>query len=155
MSQSGSSPAEQLAFLRSLAVAGQDAPLTAGPYLVAGGAWFGVASLFHWAVSSGLLDLEPSAYGAIWIAAALGFGINLFLLVRRDSDRPESGSNRALNAVWTAIGYSMFVAPLFEGTPGPPGGGCAGLARRAADSRDPIRVRPHLTPPITDTCGQG
>ena len=110
MSQSGSSPAEQLAFLRSLAAAGQDAQITAGPYLVAGGAWFGVASLFHWAVSSGLLDLEPSAYGAIWIAAALGFGINLFLLVRRDSDRPESGSNRALNAVWTAIGYSMFVA---------------------------------------------
>jgi hypothetical protein len=110
MNQPGSSPAEQLAFLRSLAVAGQEAPLTAGPYLVAGGIWFGLASLVHWAISIGLLDFEPSAYGAVWIAAAVGFGINLFLLVRRDSGQPESGSNRALNAVWTAIGYSMFVA---------------------------------------------
>jgi len=110
MNQPGSSPAEQLAFLRSLAVAGQEAPLTAGPYLVAGGTWFGLASLVHWAISIGLLDFEPSAYGAVWIAAAVGFGINLFLLVRRDSGQPESGSNRALNAVWTAIGYSMFVA---------------------------------------------
>ena len=110
MNQPGSSPAEQLAFLRSLAVAGQEAPLTAGPYLVAGGTWFGLASLVHWAISIGLLDFEPSAYGIVWIAAAVGFGINLFLLVRRDSGQPESGSNRALNAVWTAIGYSMFVA---------------------------------------------
>lgn len=110
MNHSGSSPAEQLAFLRSLAVAGQEAPLTAGPYLVAGGAWFGLASLVHWAISIDLLGLAPAAYGIIWIAAAVGFGINLFLLVRRDSGQPESGSNRALNAVWTAIGYSMFVA---------------------------------------------
>ena len=44
-------------------------------WLVAGGAWFGLASLVHWAVSTDLLGLAPAAYGIIWIAAAVGFFI--------------------------------------------------------------------------------
>ena len=41
-------PEENLAFLRQLATAGKDAPLMAGPYLIASGGWFGAASLLQW-----------------------------------------------------------------------------------------------------------
>lgn len=108
VSQHSPSPQDQIAFLRALAVAGQETPLNSGPYLIAGGLWFGVASLVHWAIAIGALALPPQAYGIVWIAAAAGFGISLFALVRRDAHRAESGSNRALNAVWTAVGCSIF-----------------------------------------------
>jgi hypothetical protein len=42
------SPSEDLSFLRSLAESGRDAPLMAGPYLIAGGGWFAAASLIQW-----------------------------------------------------------------------------------------------------------
>jgi hypothetical protein len=109
VNQSGPSPEEHLAYLRSLAVAGRDAPLSSGPYLVAGGVWFGLASLVHWAVAIGALELPPQAYAPIWIAAAIGFVASLFVLLRRDSHGVESGSNRAINAVWSAVGISIFV----------------------------------------------
>jgi hypothetical protein len=102
------SPRDQIAFLRSLAVAGQETPLSSGPYLIAGGHWFGFASLVHWTVAIGLLALPPRAYGLIWIVAAVGFGATLFALVRRDAHRVESGSNRALNTVWSAVGICIF-----------------------------------------------
>jgi hypothetical protein len=69
------SPRDQIAFLRSLAVAGQETPLSSGPYLIAGGHWFGFASLVHWTVAIGLLALPPRAYGLIWIVAAVGICI--------------------------------------------------------------------------------
>lgn len=38
-------PQGDLSFLRTLAERGLDAPLMAGPYLIAGGSWFAAASL--------------------------------------------------------------------------------------------------------------
>jgi hypothetical protein len=51
---------------------------------------------------------QQRAYGLIWIVAAVGFGATLFALVRRDAHRVESGSNRALNTVWSAVGICIF-----------------------------------------------
>ena len=39
MTDSAQTAQEHLAFLRQLAHAGKEAPLTAGPYLIAGGCW--------------------------------------------------------------------------------------------------------------------
>lgn len=103
------SPTEQLSFLRSLALAGQDAPLNCGPYLVAGGMIFGVASLVHWGIDNGWVASPGPAYMLAWIVSAVAFGAFLVMQIRRDQGRAESAANRAVNSVWSAAGFSMFV----------------------------------------------
>jgi hypothetical protein len=99
-----------LAYLRSLAEAGMDAPLTAGPYLLAGGGWFAAAS-----VAIGLADVGVIALAreqVMWpamIAAAIGFAASLALLLRRDAARAETNTNRAVGAAWTAAGIGIFL----------------------------------------------
>ena len=101
-------PAEDLAFLRDLAEAGRDAPFAGGDYLVAGGGWFALASLVVWFGSQGLFGLSlPSAH-LVWLFAAVGFAGSLVYLVRRDRGLPETTTNRALGAVWSAIGWGIF-----------------------------------------------
>ena len=99
---------QDLDYLRRLAEAGRQAPLSAGPYLVAGGGWFGISSLIM-----GLLELagypaRDNLPGVVFLAAAVGFGLHLFLLVRRDRGSAETHSNTAINAAWTAAGFGIF-----------------------------------------------
>jgi hypothetical protein len=49
----------------------------------------------------------PSAHLA-WVIAAAGFAVHLALLIRRDRALPETTLNRALGAVWSAIGFGIF-----------------------------------------------
>lgn len=102
------SPAADLSYLRSLAAAGQDAPLMAGPYLVAGGGWFAAASLVQWFPVRDLLGLGPQQAVLAWLVAAAGFAVHLAVLLRRDRARAENHSNRAINAVWSGIGFAIF-----------------------------------------------
>ena len=97
-----------LDYLRRLTEAGRHAPLSAGPYLIAGGGWFGFASLIM-----GLLELAGNPArgnlpGAVFLAAALGFGLHLAYLIRRDRGQTETHSNAAINAAWTAAGFGIF-----------------------------------------------
>jgi hypothetical protein len=97
-----------LEYLRRLTEAGRHAPLSAGPYLIAGGGWFGFASLIM-----GLLELAGNPArgnlpGAVFLAAALGFGLHLAYLIRRDRGQTETHSNAAINAAWTAAGFGIF-----------------------------------------------
>jgi len=48
---------DDLSYLRNLAESGRDAPLIAGPYLIAAGSWFAAASLAQWPVVLELLQL--------------------------------------------------------------------------------------------------
>ena len=101
-------PADDLAFLRDLAEAGRDVPFGGGDYLVAGGGWFALASLVIWFGSQGLFSLSlPSAH-LVWLIAAVGFAGSLVYLIRRDRGLPETTTNRALGAVWSAIGWGIF-----------------------------------------------
>lgn len=100
---------DDLAYLRSLAEAGRDAPLSAGPYLIAGGSWFGVASL-----ALGIVDVTgvANAREHLWmlfLLSAVGFSAQLAVLIRRDHGRAESQSNFAINATWSAAGWGIFV----------------------------------------------
>lgn len=107
-----SDPSGDLAFLRGLAEAGRDAPFGGGDYLIAGGGWFALASLVVWLGSQGLFGLGlPSAH-LVWVIAAVGFAIHLALLIRRDHALPETTLNRALGAVWSAIGFGIFAFGL-------------------------------------------
>ena len=100
---------EDLAFLRDLAESGRDAPFGGGDYLIAGGGWFALASLIVWAGAQGFFGLGlPSAHLA-WVIAAAVVAVHLALLIRRDRALPETTSNRALSAVFSAIGFGIFV----------------------------------------------
>ena len=109
MNQENSAPAAaDLSYLRTLATAGQDAPLMAGPYLVAGGGWFAAASIVQWFPLRETLGLSPKLATLAWLVAAVGFAVHLTVLLRRDRGRAENHSNRAINAVWTGIGWAIF-----------------------------------------------
>ena len=95
-----------LSYLRTLADAGRDAPLMAGPYLTAGGGWFGAASLAQWPALRDLLGLDAQHAVLAWLLGTAGFAITLAVLIRRDRGKSENYSNRAINSVWMGIGYA-------------------------------------------------
>ena len=103
------SPNDDLSFLRNLAEAGQDAPLTMGPYLIAGGGWFGLASLVIGLAQIGAI---PSGVNAVlWqsmLIAFVGFAVTLFLLIRRERGRVQNTTNNTLGAAWSAAGSGIF-----------------------------------------------
>lgn len=101
-------PQDDLSFLRSLAEAGRDAPLQAGPYLVAGGSWFAGASLLLGLQALGVLALPATATWWVWLVAMVGFSATLFLLIRRDSQHVANTTNAAIGAAWSAAGWGIF-----------------------------------------------
>jgi len=107
MSSPTQSVESDLAFLRALAEAGHEAPLMAGPSLIAGGAWFAAASLVHWLIAARILEASPAGYFYAWIGAAVGFAATLVVLHRRDRHRSETTNNRAVNAAWSAVGCGI------------------------------------------------
>jgi len=96
-------------WLRSLAESGRNGPLQAGPYLAAGGAWFGGASLALAFAQLGVLALPGGAETWIWTFAAGGFFATLALLIYRSRNDTERGHNRLINATWSAAGATIFV----------------------------------------------
>ena len=103
-------PNDDLSFLRNLAEAGQDAPLTMGPYLIAGGGWFGLASLVIGLAQIGVI---PSGVNAVlWqsmLIAFVGFAVTLFFLIRRERGRVQNTTNNTLGAAWSAVGWGIFL----------------------------------------------
>lgn len=98
---------QDLAFLRQLAQAGKEAPLMAGPYLTASGAWFGAASLLQWPPLRDLLGLSLTQATSAWLVAAAGFAVHLAVLIRRDRHKVENSANRVVNASWTGVGLGV------------------------------------------------
>ena len=81
-----------------------------GPYLIAGGGWFGIASLVI-----GLAQLGAIPGGAnamVWQAmliAVVGFAVTLFMLIRRERERVQNTTNNTLGAAWSAVGWGIFL----------------------------------------------
>ena len=98
-----------LAWLKALAESGRSTPLQTGPYLIAGGVWFGSASGLLALAQLGLIGLPASAESWLWIVSALGFAATLIALIRRDRQASESGHNRLINATWSGAGFGIFV----------------------------------------------
>lgn len=108
MASATDNTAYDLDYLRRLAEAGRNAPLSAGPYLVAGGGWFGFASLLMGLLALADHPVRGNWTGAVFFAAAVGFGLHLAFLIRRDHSQIETNSNAAINAAWTAAGFGIF-----------------------------------------------
>lgn len=99
-----------IAYLRSLAEEGARSPVQGGSILFAAGLIYGAASLAHWGVASGLLPLDPSAYGAIWGVAVIAFFAALIILINRlkRAGGVETAANRAFSIVWSGLGWGIF-----------------------------------------------
>lgn len=101
---------DDVAFMRDMAEQGGAAPLLGGSILAAAGALFAPASLVHWAVASGRLDLGAPAVNLIWLGAAAAFFLALFTLKSRMRGAPGAarGPNRAMGAALKGVGLSSF-----------------------------------------------
>ena len=99
-----------IAWMRQLAEEGGRAPMRGAPILFAAGAIYGVASLVHWAVQTGLLSEPGPIQGVVWLVATAVFLVVLaFLTVRLKRDGGvKTGAGRATGAVWTGVGYGIF-----------------------------------------------
>lgn len=102
--------AADIAWMKTLAEEGAKSPPHGGSILFAAGLIFGMASLAHWTVITGLIDVGPAAYGIVWGAAALAFVGALVVLIRRLQAQGgvETAANRAFGIVWAALGWGMF-----------------------------------------------
>jgi hypothetical protein len=101
---------EDVAFMRSLAEQGRQAPLLGGSILAFAGAVFAPASLVHWGVVSERIDLGPWALNVVWLSAAAVFFAALFVLKgrMRRSVGFTTSANRANGQVWGGLGVASF-----------------------------------------------
>jgi hypothetical protein len=99
-----------IAWIRSLAEEGANAPLGGGRILLAAGLIYGAASLFQWACIENLVPFSPRQGNWGWLAATVLFlG---FTLIDRIFLCPPTGvktaANRAARAAWSCVGAGIF-----------------------------------------------
>ncbi|MEO1135159.1 MAG: hypothetical protein AAFW68_00950 [Pseudomonadota bacterium] len=103
--------ASELAYVRSLAEEGRDAPLVGGIYYVLWGALMGAASAFAFLGASDVISVGAVGMTAPWVIAGI-LGWTLSLLIGRNG-RPKPGAmtlgNRTAQSVWFSVGVSMTV----------------------------------------------
>lgn len=101
---------EDVAFMRTLAEEGRDAPLLGGSILVAAGLTFTPAALAHWAALRGWWGETPAAVNWPWLIAAAVFLVCLYVIVRRlrSGSGVFSAANRAFGAASSGIGLATF-----------------------------------------------
>lgn len=105
------SASDDLAYIRAVAEAGQDAPLLGGRFLAWWGGLASVAYLGHYGLASDWLPFDDMAYLYLWV----GFGVvglaGYFGLVRTLSpDKPGQASvgNRVESNIWMIAGLSLW-----------------------------------------------
>jgi len=105
---------DDIAYMKALAQEGRQAPLLGGSVLIAAGLVFGLASIIHYGIDSGIIALPPVAYAVLWGAAMLIFFAVLTIQSRRFGSRPgaQSAANRAAGAGWMGVGLGIFVMSL-------------------------------------------
>lgn len=100
-----------LAYLRDLAEAGQNAPLLGGRFLAMWGGLVTIAYTSHYIISQGLFGLDPAAYWMMWIGVGVVGGIGQYLMVSGLREKPGQAStgNRVQRVLWTTSGIFMSV----------------------------------------------
>lgn len=99
-----------IAWMRRVAEEGAAAPMRGGSILMAAGLIYGAASVAHWAVLAGLLDIGAAAFGMIWLAATAVFLIVVVIvnLQLRRATGVRTAVNRATAAAWMGVGFGIF-----------------------------------------------
>lgn len=99
-----------IAYMKSLAAEGRDAPVLVGPILVAAALWFGAATVGQWLIALGKIPLSGWGVMWMWVGAGIGFAALLYVLIRRIDAKSGSKTkdNTAIGAAWAACGYTIF-----------------------------------------------
>lgn len=102
---------DDIAFMRALAQEGSSVPLLFGSTMVAAGAIFGLASIGHWLMTTGILKVSsPWFLMANWVVAGIVFGVVCRMLLLRAKSRPgyTASVNKATGAAWSGVGFAIF-----------------------------------------------
>lgn len=99
-----------IAWLKDLAQEGARAPMQGAAILFAAGLVFGLASLGHWAATTGFLPGGIRIVPWIWLFSTLAFLLINGVLVWRMRGAPgvRTAANRAMSAAWAGVGLSVF-----------------------------------------------
>jgi hypothetical protein len=104
--------APDIAWIRSLAEEGANAPLGGGRILLAAGLIYGLASLTQWAAIVDLVPFSPKQSNWVWLVATALF--LAFTTIDRIFLCPPSGvqtaANRAARAAWSCVGAGIFAS---------------------------------------------
>lgn len=103
-------PAADIAWMRRLAEEGAQAPMQGASILFSAGLIYGLASLGHWAVASGVAGLDMSAVNVLWLGATgLFLAVLTIILVRlRRAGGVTTAANRASATAWASVGWGVF-----------------------------------------------
>lgn len=101
---------DDIAFMKAMAEEGRRAPLLGGAILANAGAIFAGASVAHWSIASGRLDVPPLGYAVAWGFAMVAFLVALGVLTARVKRQPGActSANRAFGVAWSAAGFAIF-----------------------------------------------
>lgn len=110
MTENTEDPAADIAWMRRLAEEGAQAPMQGASILFGAGLIFGLGSLGHWAVASGLAGLEMPAVNVIWLGATALFLIMLVVVLTRlgRAGGVQTSANRASGTAWASVGWGIF-----------------------------------------------
>ena len=101
-------PAADIAWMRRLAEEGGQAPMQGNSLLMFGGLFYGLASLFHWAVVTGAAPLAENQLWIGWIVATLAYFVVLAVTIPRLRRGVSTTANRAAGIAWTGMGWGIF-----------------------------------------------
>lgn len=101
---------DDIAFMRALAEEGTQVPLLGGGISLAAGLIFAAASVAHWAVAQGVLQVPEWALMIVWVGAGALFGVICRWLIKRGNSQPGASSsvNKATGSAWSAVGFAIF-----------------------------------------------
>ncbi|GAA0651793.1 hypothetical protein [Brevundimonas lenta] len=110
MTEKTENTAADIAWMRRLAEEGSQTPMQGASILFMAGLLYGSASLFHWAVMTGLLPFTGNALSIGWIVATLLFFVTLAVVINRLKRQPGvvTTANRASDITWSALGWGIF-----------------------------------------------
>jgi len=124
-------PSADIAWMRQLAEENGRAPMQGASILMMAGVYYGLASLFQWAVMADLLPFATQdALSIGWIAATLLFFVTLAVVTTRLKRQPGvvTTANKASSIAWSAMGWGIFALFTSVGVVGYRMGEAASLA---------------------------
>ncbi|MEL6859659.1 MAG: hypothetical protein AAFO74_14825 [Pseudomonadota bacterium] len=119
---------DDLAYVRDLAEAGQQAPLLGGRFLAFWGTLTTIAYFLHYSMEVGMFGWPDTAYAWIWGSFIIVGIIGQSALVYTIRNKPGGNSvgNRSEGTVWMAGGFALFayfgtliVKSFFVASPAP------------------------------------
>lgn len=100
---------EDIAFLKSLAEEGRAQPVLGGSIMVMAGVVFGAASIGHWAMATGLIQITTGwAYALLWLGATAVFMAGLAAMRSKLGGGLRTNNAKASGVAWAAVGWTIF-----------------------------------------------